>query len=46
MKLFSVTMNKELKDLYVKNIKSLKKEIKEISENGNIFHAYRLAGLI
>jgi hypothetical protein len=35
-----------VKDLYEKNIKSLKKEWKKISENGKRFHAHGLAGLI
>jgi hypothetical protein len=39
-----MTLTKEVKDLY-KNFKSLKKKLK-ISEDGNISHAHRLAGLI
>jgi hypothetical protein len=40
----SVTVSKQVKDLYVKNCKSLKKEIEE--EDGKIFHAHGLAGSI
>jgi hypothetical protein len=35
-----------MKHLYDKNIKSLKKEIEEISEDGKISHAHGLAELI
>jgi hypothetical protein len=38
-----VTLTKEVKDLYDKDFKSLKKEIKE---DGKISHAHGLAGLI
>ena len=41
-----VTLTKEVKNLYDKNFKSLKKEIKKISEDGKISHAHGLAGLI
>jgi hypothetical protein len=42
-----VTLTKEVKDLYDKNFKSLKKEIKKkISEDGKISYAHGLAGLI
>jgi hypothetical protein len=46
-KYLGVTLNKEVKDLYDKNFKSLKKKkSKKISENGKISHAQKLAGLI
>jgi hypothetical protein len=38
--------SKEVNDLYDKNFKSLKKAIKDISEDGNISNAHGLAGLI
>jgi hypothetical protein len=41
-----VTLTKEVKDLYDNYFKSLKKEIKEISEDRMISHAYGLAGSI
>jgi hypothetical protein len=41
-----MTLTKEVKDLYDKNFKSPKKEIKEISEDGKISHAHGLAGSI
>ena len=43
VKYFDVTLTK---DLYDKNFKSLKKEIKKISEDGNIPYAHGLAGSI
>jgi ribosomal protein S18 len=43
IRFFCVTLTKEVKDLYNKNVKTLKKEIKE---NGKISHAHGLAGLI
>jgi hypothetical protein len=46
IKYIGVTLSKEVKDLYDKNFKSLKKEIEEISEDGKIFHVHGLAGLI
>ena len=46
IKYLGVTLTKEVKDLYDKNFKSPKKEIKEISEDGKISHAHGLAGLI
>jgi hypothetical protein len=45
IKYLGMTLTKEVKDLYDKNFKSLKKENK-ISEDGNISHAQGLAGLI
>jgi hypothetical protein len=42
IKYLGVTLTKEVKDLYDKNFKSLKKEIK-ISEDGKICHAHGLA---
>jgi hypothetical protein len=41
-----VTLTKEVKGLYDKNFKTLKKEIKKISEDGKISHAHGLAGSI
>ena len=46
IKYLGVTLTKEVKDLYDKNFKSLKKEIKEDLRDGKIFHAHGLAGLI
>jgi hypothetical protein len=45
IKFLGVTVTKEVKDLYVKTFKSLKKKLK-ISEDGKISHAHGLAGLI
>ena len=45
IKYLDVTQTKQLKDLYDKNFKSLKKKMK-ISEDGKISHARGLAGLI
>jgi hypothetical protein len=44
-KYLGVTLTKEVKDLYDKNFKSLKK-LKKISEDGKISHAHGLAGSI
>ena len=44
IKYIGVTLTNEVKDLYDKNFKSLKKEIKKISEDGKISHAHGLAG--
>ena len=41
IKYLGVTLTKEVKDLYDKNFKSLKKEL---SEDGKISHAHGLAG--
>jgi hypothetical protein len=38
-----MTLTKEVKNLYDKNFKSQKKEIKEILEDRNISHAHGLA---
>jgi hypothetical protein len=46
IKYLGVTVTKQVKDLYDKNFKSLKKETKEISEDGKNSHACGLAGLI
>jgi hypothetical protein len=46
IKYLGVTQTKQVKDLYDKNFKSLKKESKKISENGKISHAHGLARLI
>ena len=45
IKYLDVTLTKEVKDLYVKTFKSLKKKLK-ISEDGKISHAHVLAGSI
>jgi len=39
-------LTKEVKDLYDENFKSLKKEMKKISEDGKISHAHGLSELI
>ena len=44
IKYLGMTLTKEVKDLYDKNFKSLKKKLK-ISEDGKISHAHRLAGV-
>ena len=46
IKYLGVTLTKEVEDLYDKNFRSLKKEIKKISEDGKISHAHGLAGSI
>jgi hypothetical protein len=46
IKYLGVTLTKEVKDLYDKNFKSLKKKLKKITEDGKISHAHGLAGLI
>jgi hypothetical protein len=46
IKYLGVTLTKEVKYLYDKNFKSLKKEIEKIAEDGKISHAHRLAELI
>jgi transcriptional antiterminator len=40
-----VTLIKQVKDLYDKTFKSLKKKLKKISEDGKISHAHGEAGL-
>jgi hypothetical protein len=45
IKYLGVTLTKQVKDLYDNNFKSLKKELKKISENGEISHAHGLAEL-
>jgi hypothetical protein len=45
IKYLGLTLTKEVKDLYDKNVKSLKKEIKEIKD-GKISHAHGLAASI
>ena len=45
-KYLGVTPTKDVKDLYEKNFKSVKKKLKNISEDGKISHAHGLAGLI
>ena len=40
IKYLEATLIKEMKDLFDHSIKSLKKEIEEIAENGNISHAH------
>jgi hypothetical protein len=46
IKYLGMTVTKEVKNLYDKNFKSLKKEMKKISEDGKISHAHELAGSI
>ena len=46
IKYLGVILRKEVKDLYDKNFKSLKKKIEKISEDGKISHAQGLTGLI
>ena len=46
IKYLGVTLTKEVKGLYDKNFKSLKKKLKKISEDGKISHAHGLAGSI
>jgi len=46
MKCLALDLTKEVKDLYDKNFKSLKKDIENISEDGKTTHAHELAGLI
>jgi hypothetical protein len=43
IKYLGVNLPKEVKDLYDKNFKFLKKEIKEVSEDGKLSHARGLA---
>ena len=45
IKYFGVTLTKQMKDLYDKNFKPLKRKLK-ISKDGKISHAHELAGLI
>ena len=44
IKYLGMTLTKEVKDLYDKNFKSLKKEIKEDLRRWKISHAHGLAG--
>ena len=41
-----MTLSKEVTDLCDRNFKSLKKKLKEFSEDGKISHTHGLAGLI
>ena len=45
IKYLGMTLTRQVKDLYDRNFKSLKKKLK-ISEDGKISHAHGLAGLI
>ena len=45
MKYLDVTLTKQVKDLYDKNFKSLRKKLKKFSEDEKISHAHGLAGL-
>ena len=46
IKYLGMTLTKEVKDLYDKNLKSLNKKSNKISEYGKNSHAHGLAGLI
>jgi hypothetical protein len=46
IKYLGVTLTKQMKGLYDKNFKSLKKDLKKTSEDGKIFHANGFIGLI
>jgi hypothetical protein len=46
IKYLGVTLTKQVKHTYNKNFKSLKKEIKMISEDGKISYAHGLVELI
>ena len=46
IKYLGVTLTKQVKDLYEKNFKSLKKQIEEDFRRWKIFHALGLAGLM
>jgi hypothetical protein len=46
IKYLGVTLTKQAKDLSDKNFKSLKREMKNISEDGKIAHVHGMAGLI
>ena len=46
IKYLGVTLTMDVRDLYDKNLKSLKKEIKKISKDGKISHAHGFAGSI
>jgi hypothetical protein len=46
IKYLGLTLTEEVKDLYEKNFKSLRKKLNKISEDGKISHAHRLAGSI
>jgi hypothetical protein len=45
IKYLGVTLTKQVTNLYDKNFKSLKKEVKKTSEDGKISHAHGSAGL-
>ena len=46
IKYLAVTLTKQVKDLYDKNFVSEQKISKKTSDEGKIFHAWGLAGLI
>jgi predicted transcriptional regulator len=46
IKYLRLTITKEVKELYDRHFKSLKKNLKKISEDGEISHAHGLAGTI
>jgi hypothetical protein len=46
IKYLDVTLTKEMKDLYDKNFKSLKKKLNNISKDGKISHSRGLTGSI
>jgi hypothetical protein len=45
IKHIGVSLTKQVKDIYDKNIKSLKKEIEEEIQGGEIAHVHELGGL-
>jgi hypothetical protein len=45
IKYLGVTLTKQVKYVYDKNVKFLKKKLKKTSEDGKISHAHELAGL-
>ena len=46
IKYLEINLTREMKDLYTENYETLMKEIEEHTNNGKIFHAYKLEKLI
>ena len=46
IKYLEINLTREMKDLYTENYETLMKEIEEHTNNGKIFHAYKLENLI